>query len=776
MTCTSRATCRLAALALAGLWGLAAPATAEERKPAGAGEAASLWGVVMAPDGSRLGGAVVTLARAEGGTVRVAAGALGVYRASGLAPGTWTLRVHSPGFAPARRGPWRLAPGESREVDVRLEIAALSDEVTVVGGREGSLEAPQVRESGARDAGAALAVLPGVWPLRKGGIANDVVVRGLQSRDLNVLVDGERVYGACPNHMDPPPFHVDLSEVERIEVAKGPFDVRHQGSLGGVVNLVTRDPEKGLHAAPQLSLGSFGYVNPSATLSWAGDRGSALGGFSYRTARADRDGDGLRFTERANYRAEEVDARAFRAGSGWARARYFVSADSLLEAAYTRQEADDVFYPYLTMDAAWDDTDRLSVSFESRRSPRRTLTLLTAQAYLTRVDHWMTDAARTTSAGTPRGYSMGTRARARTWGGKAGVRIGRTTGGIEAYRREWDASTELAGMGYAVQASIPDVRVDVLGLWAEYSRILGDRVLLEAGGRLDVARSDADPEKASTALYLAYLGTASTSSRDLLPSGKLRVAWRPVEGWQLSLGAGHTARVPEATERYFGLRRMGTDWVGDPGLRPSRNTGLEAAVAWRGSRALVKGSLFASRVEDLITVREVDRQAPEPGVPSPRARTWANVDATLRGGEASFSVTATDRIFLSGDVSWVRGAQEPRPGENIFSARLPEMPPLRAGLGLRYDDGRVFGAVDATFVADQDRVNEDLREEPTPGYGLANVAAGWRNRRLSVTMGVTNLFDRPCSSHLSYQRDPFRTGQRVLDPGRSAYVNLSYRF
>jgi hypothetical protein len=47
---------------------------------------ATLWGAVLGPDGSRLPGAVVTLARTEGGEARVAAGALGLYRAGGLAP------------------------------------------------------------------------------------------------------------------------------------------------------------------------------------------------------------------------------------------------------------------------------------------------------------------------------------------------------------------------------------------------------------------------------------------------------------------------------------------------------------------------------------------------------------------------------------------------------------------------------------------------------------------------------------------------------------------
>ncbi len=740
-------------------------------------DGATVWGAVFAPDGSRLPGAVVTLVRRGGDEVRVVAGPFGVYRAPDLAAGTWDLTVESPGFTAARLEALVLSAGSSRQRDVRLALASVTEELTVVSGPPAdSLEAPSIRESGARDVGQALGAVPGIWPLRKGGIANDVVLRGLQSRDLNVLVDGDRVNGACPNHMDPPPFHVDFAEVERVQVGKGPFDVRNQGSLGGVVNLITRDAPPGWHVSPALSFGSFGYVNPSGTVSWGGERTSALAGFSWRAADADRDGDGLRFTERANYRPEVQDDRAFRVGSGWGRFRFTPSVDTTLEAAYTRQEAKDVFYPYLMMDAPWDDTDRLSVSFESRRPRKRTITLITAQAYVTRVDHWMDDAARTSSVGAPRGWSMGTQARARTWGGKVGGRIGRTTAGIEFYRRYWDAQTELRGRGYVPQPSIPGVNVDVLGAYAEYSRILGDRVLLEAGARFDVAWSAADPEKADTDPAWAYLGDRSLSARDRLPSGKLRVAWRPRDRLQVSLALGHTSRVPEPSERYFSLRRMGSDWVGDPSLRPVRNTGVDAALAWRGARATLRASVFASKVDDFITVREAELWHETPSVTNARARTWANVDATLVGGEASFSLSATKHVFLSGDLSRVRGTQEPRPEEGILSRNLPEMPPLRATVGIRYDDSRLFAAVDVLVAGRQERVNSDLSEEPTPGYAVVNVATGYRRGPVAVTLGATNLLDRAYSPHLSYQRDPFRSGLRVHDPGRSIYANVNCRF
>jgi iron complex outermembrane receptor protein len=748
----------------------AAPATAF------AHDRAVLWGAVLGPDGSRLPGAVVALARAGGGEARVAAGALGLYRAAGLAPGTWTLAAVSAGFAPAREGPIVLVAGESRQLDVRLALAPVAEQVTVVSpAPQGSLEAPAIRESGARDLGEALATTPGVWPLRKGGIANDVVLRGLQSRDLNVLVDGGRVYGACPNCMDPPPFHVDFAEVERVEIGKGPFDVRNQGGLGGLVNVVTRDPDPGLHAAPSLSVGSFFYLNPSGSVSWGGETFSALGGFSWRAGRADRDGDGLRFTERASYRPEAVGARAFEVGTGWGRASWTPSVDTTAEVSYTRQEADRVLYPYLLMDAVYDDTDRVSACFETRRL-RRTISLVTAQAYLTDVDHWMTDAQRTSAAGAPRSYSMGTLARALTWGGKLGSRIGRTTGGIEVYRRYWDARTELAGMQYASQSSIPGVRVDVLGVYADWSRIVGDRVLVEAGARFDVGWSAADEEKARTELAFAYFGTRETERRDLLPSGRLRVSWRPFTGFELALAAGHAARVPEASERYFSLVRAGSDWVGNPTLRPSRNSGLDASVAWRGARFSLRASVFLNRVDDFIIVREAERLEPEPAAGNARARTWANVDALLVGGEASGSLALSGRVFLSGELSWVRGSQQPRPEEGILSHVLPEMPPLRGRLGLRYDDGRLFAALDGVASSRQDRVNEDLNEQPTAGWAIANAAAGVRRGPLALTLGAMNLLDRTYAPHLSYQRDPFRTGARVLDPGRSLYANASVRF
>jgi iron complex outermembrane receptor protein len=221
---------------------------------------------------------------------------------------------------------------------------------------------------------------------------------------------------------------------------------------------------------------------------------------------------------------------------------------------------------------------------------------------------------------------------------------------------------------------------------------------------------------------------------------------------------------------------MGTDWVGNPSLAPSRNTGVDLGIAWRRSRFSLRASVFGNRVGDFIVVREVDRQSVVPGVVNARARTWANVDATLAGGELSGSLSLERRVFLSGDFSWVRGRQTPRPEDGIVSGNLAEIPPWSARIGLRIDDGRVFAAVDGVFAGRQDRVDPDLGEEPTPTWGVLNAAVGVRHGRLALTVGAANLLDRTYSEHLSYQRDPFRSGVRVHEPGRNLYVNASARF
>jgi iron complex outermembrane receptor protein len=736
-----------------------------------------ITGAITGPDGSMLPGVIVTASLAgTASKAQAVSNSSGMYRLPNLRAGDYDLTAELAGFEPYTVSKLQLQPGAGRTVDMALQMATLRLAVTVVGfAPRDSMEASETRESPARDVGEAIAQTPGVFKLRKGGIANDVVLRGFPAKDLNVLIDGQRIYGACPNHMDPAAFHVDFAEVDRIEVGKGPFDVKSQGSLGGVVNIVTRKPERGFHAAGNLSIGSYDFYNPSATLSYGRNAFSILAGYSYRTSSPYTDGSGRRFTESLNYKTGSLDSDAFRVGTIWGSVSVRPFDGHMAHFSFTHQEADHVLYPYLQMDAVYDDTNRINVGYQID-DLSGFVKSLRFQGYFTEVDHWMTDEYRASSLNMPRLYSMGTLAGTRALGGKVESTLHSVVVGLEAYHREWDATTRLAGGGYAPQFSIPDVRTDNVGIYSEYARSLTEGIKLTLGGRLDTVTTSADESRANTNLYFAYNATRGTSTTNNYPSGNARLSYRAPHGIRISGGVGHTVRVPDARERYFALKRMGTDWVGNPGLKPSRNTGLDGGVAFRHRGLMLESNLYWNHIADYIAVIPRIKQNMVPGVMNTKARSYQNTDARMYGGEILVSYLVTPQLFVSSDLSFVRGTRNANPGKGIVGENLAEIPPMRSRTIVRYDRGKVFAEIEGILSGAQENVDAVLGEQKTAGFGIANLKGGMKLKGATVNFGLNNLFGRNYYEHLSFMRDPFRSGGRVYEPGRNFFINLSYRY
>jgi len=175
------------------------------------------------------------------------------------------------------------------------------DEITVRGEKESpheeSLSIREVRESPAKDMGEALKLVDGISSVRKGAIANDVVLRGFQRDNINVLVDGVRLHGACPSRMDPPSFHYDFAEIEQVKVVKGPYDLSNPGGLGGLIDAQTRNPGRGFGGDASLSYGEWNSINTSATASYSTDTYDGLIGYAYKYSDVPKSGDGKRLTE-----------------------------------------------------------------------------------------------------------------------------------------------------------------------------------------------------------------------------------------------------------------------------------------------------------------------------------------------------------------------------------------------------------------------------------------------------------------------------------------------
>jgi iron complex outermembrane recepter protein len=681
------------------------------------------------------------------------------------------------GFAPASRRV-RLFRAAELRISLVLNVAAENQRIDVNGQLtvfKDQFDMNQVRVSPARDLGEALVSLDGVWKIRKAGIANDLVIRGFQQNNINVTVDGSRTYGACPGHMDPAAQHVDFAEVERVELTKGAFDVENQGSLGAMVNIVTKTPGVGLRLAPSFSAGSYAYYNPSLTASYGNQLFRILGGYSYRTSDPYEDGSGRPFTAYANYTADAGRNRAFNINTGWINADFYPTDNQRISLAYTRQQAGLILYPYEMMDSDRDNADRATVKYSVHDLSNR-LRNLRVETYLTQVKHLMTDRLRTTAMDGK--WSMLADAASRVVGGKVEADLGRDlTFGVESYYRNWNVPTymQMGGM-LTADLIVPNVDTRTLGSFLIYHHTLSDRLQLNGGLRFDHAAMRVMAGNASTDLYYQFQNTRRTSNQDNYPSGNLRLTVALPGSAELFVGAGTTGRLPDAEERYLS-RGMGQGAsVGDPVLPVTRNTEASAGLVLKHGRSYVRPDLFYSNLTDYILVNDQPQINMGMGGMGASARSYTNVNARIYGGELSYAAAFTHSVSLSGGLSYSRGTVDRKMSAGVMSTNLPEIPPLRTWAALRYVYRSLFAEIGGTAVSRQSLVDADLLETPTAGYGVMNVKLSFTHSKLSYSFSIDNLLNHYYYEHLSYYRDPFASGVKVPEPGRNFFVQVKYSF
>jgi iron complex outermembrane receptor protein len=499
-----------------------------------------------------------------------------------------------------------------------------------------------------------------------------------------------------------------------------------------------------------------------------------LAGVSQRSGEPYEDGSGTRFTEVAGYsdRVDGIDA--YDVLSVWGRGLVVPADNHELTFSVSHQAADDVLYPTLMMDAVYDDTDRLVAGYTWTPIGSR-IGAVRATAYATRVDHWMTNALRTAAGEAPRGWSMGTMAETAMVGASAEVDVGQITFGVESYLRNWNVWTEMAGMNYMRQASLPDVDSTVVGVSARWRRALGAVTNVELGARYDWMDSQADADLANTDLYQAYHGVRETSWNEGGWSLSARLARQLAPGLELAGSVAHATRPPDPRELFFGLKRMGADWVGNPTLDAPQSNRGEVSLDWRHDHGSLTASTWVDVIDGFIYLYDQPRMEMLPGIMNPVAKSYANVDATLWGVSLEATQSLGERWFLSGGASYLQGTKDAVPELGILSDDVAEMPPLTARLALRWQNPSWFAEVEGVAMAEQDRIDSDLGEETTPAWAIGNLRAGYTSGPWQLMVVIDNLFDRTYFEHFSYFRDPFRAGIRLNEPGRSFSVRLGWR-
>lgn len=221
----------------------------------GALDAAGLRGVVEAPDGQPVAGALVSI---EQMSLRTTTDAAGRFEFRETPPGNYVVRASSSVFD-AVQGQVVIQDDSYAEMQLRFgRLSALATNVEVVGRSEDvlaeipgsvfSISAEELTASQPLDAGEVMQRVPGLNVRQDSGpvaMRLNVGVRGLnpdRSRSVLMLEDGLPIslapYGEPEMYYSP-----QIDRMERVEVLKGSGQIAYgPQTVGGVINFVTPQP------------------------------------------------------------------------------------------------------------------------------------------------------------------------------------------------------------------------------------------------------------------------------------------------------------------------------------------------------------------------------------------------------------------------------------------------------------------------------------------------------------------------------------------------------
>lgn len=308
-------------------------------------------------------------------------------------------------------------------------------------------------------------------------------------------------------------------------------------------------------------------------------------------------------------------------------------------------------------------------------------------------------------------------------------------------------------------------RTRTLALWAQDRWALARSLELSLGVRaewwrafdgfnfsLTPALSVRQPERARNAL-----------------SPKATLAWRPTDGWSVTLSAGKAYRFPTVSELYQAISTGPTLTVPDPNLRPERARSAELALERRWTNGRVRVSLFGERIRDALITQTAPLVAGSSQLFSyvqniPTVRThgieavfeWR--DALVRGLELAGSLTLTDPEIVS-DPAFpaAEGKDIPQvPRRRATLVATYRTGPAAITLGGRYQS-RSFGTID-----NSDMVTHTY--QGFEGFVVVDVRATFRlTEHLEAAVGAENLTN---TSYFLFH--PF--------PQRSVTAELSWRW
>ncbi len=563
-----------------------------------------------------------------------------------------------------------------------------------------------------------LETVPGLTVNQSGGIGGtaSVSIRGAESDQTLVLIDGVRVNDPASTGSEFDFSVFSLANVERVEIIRGPQSGLYgSDAIGGVINIITRKGEGAPNAVAEVEGGSYNSFAQRAYAGGSKDGVSvSVAASNFRTSGFSRYSGG---TEDDAARKQSINARldydptpVF--GVTVTAARYEVNAELDSVGLAAPRDAADTVDRVLTLAAATARVNLLNGDFQNKLT-----------AFITDSDRSFFD-------------DNGARTRP--------TLIGRTS--------TFEGTSQ--GLEYQGDLAVRDVDRLIFGgkIDRQTGRAADDDTLIGFNPRYDVEETwrsafalysfnPTDVLSLTGAVRIDEFGPAGTEGTYRVTAAYQVPEW----GTKFRTSYGTGAKAPTIQQRFEDSAFV----TGNPDLEVETSQGFDAGVdqEFAGGKLILSGTYFSNSLEQLIAFDAA-------------TSTFQNIDkAEIDGVELSALLKPASWIALRGAYTYLDAidattgfALQRRP-ENAFNLKLTLLP-----------TDRLTVSASATYVGE--RFNDDEEEVRLDDYVRLDLAGTY-----GLDANVELFFRAENVLNADYEEvTNFGTA------GRSGYAGLRARF
>lgn len=617
--------------------------------------------------------------------------------------------------------------------------------------------------------------LNGLSLIRRGAYAMEPMLHGFSGGQLNVTIDGMKIFGACTDRMDPVTSYIEPTNLKSISIKQGTSESMNGCNIGGSLDMTLQEPDvKSSH--PEFASLGMGYESVSQ-----GRNILFSTGFTNKKWVWGIDG-----VYRKNYNYRDGNNRVipfsqFEKTNIHSVLNYSIDAISHLKADFLYDLGRNIGYPALPMDVS-----KARANIGALEYDRNGQTRLQAKIYYNSVLHIMDDSKRdstfllnnATSGKKDTVYMrMDMPGKTSTFGSYLQTEMSWNTRNRLLVKLDNYANHSLAEMTMHMNRPAtgpeppmymqtwPEMLRVVTGLYLQNTSALSENFRLIANGRVDYG-TDILQSKYGQQQFSVFGYSLWKKQSRLVKSLNLSSEIDFGKSFSLNATLGYSERLPTITERlgfYLYNAYDGYDYIGNPYLKTEKSDFAQLAFLITTTNLKINLSQTFSYVTDYI-MGITDPTIPPMNFYTHGTRVYSNLpSAKLYSADMEimyFPVKHFSLFALSKFTYGELGSGNP----------LPLMPPFKNIVSAKYQKNRFSIQFENESSLAQNRININYGERVSPAYSIFHAKSSYsihlHRVSMDIGLGVSNIFNKAYYDHLDWGR--------INRPGRNAELFLKF--